>query len=187
MIGTAQENDGPSIVAVAAATGVFSPEEVACVRSLWEESREGGESGYRFLVAREGDKVLGFACYGPHPLTRGTYDLYWLAVDPAARGRGIGRALLLAVEEEVRGRQGRLLLIETSGTPAYEPARRLYISCGYRLEAVVHDHYAPGDDLYLFSKLLVPCSSTSPPEPVHALETAPAPDERAVSTVPVGR
>lgn len=178
MIDTAQDTDGPSIVAVAAAAGVFTPEEVACVRSLWEESRKGEESGYRFLVAREGSEVLGFACYGPHPLTQGTYDLYWLAVHPAARGRGLGRALLRAVEEEVYRHRGRLLLIETSGTPAYEPARRLYASCGYRVEAVVHDYYAPGDDLYLFGKLLVPGTSTAPPD--HVLETIPTPAKPAV-------
>ncbi len=182
MIDTAQDTDGPSIVAVAAAAGVFTPEEVACVRSLWEESREGEESGYWFLVAREGSEVLGFACYGPHPLTQGTYDLYWLAVHPAARGRGVGRALLRAVEEEVSKRHGRLLLIETSSTPAYEPARRLYASCGYRVEAVVHDYYAPGDDLYLFSKLLIPGTGAAPPEQVHVLETTPAHAEPAMAT-----
>lgn len=170
MIDTAQEEDGPSIVAVAAAAGVFTPEEVACVRSIWEESRKGEVSGYHFLVAREGSEVLGFACYGPHPLTRGTYDLYWLAVHPSARGRGVGHALLQAVEKRVRESAGRLLLIETSGTPAYEPARRLYASCGYRVEAVVHDYYAPGDDLYLYGKMLTPSSGTAPAETTHILK-----------------
>jgi GNAT superfamily N-acetyltransferase len=41
-----------------------------------------------------------------------------------AQGRGIGHALLARVEAEVQTRGGRLLLIETSGTPAYAPARR---------------------------------------------------------------
>jgi hypothetical protein len=47
-----------------------------------------------------------------------------------------------------------MLVVETSGTPAYAPARRLYESCGYRYEAVVHDFYSPGDDLIVFGKLL---------------------------------
>jgi hypothetical protein len=45
-----------------------------------------------------------------------------------------------------------MVLVETSGTLAYAPARRLYESCGYRYEAVVHDFYAPGDDLIVFGK-----------------------------------
>lgn len=96
--------------------------------------------------------MLGYACFGPHPLTQGTYDLYWIVVDPDAQGRGIGHALLSRVEAEVRARGGRLLLVETSGTPAYVPARRFYEASGYRCEAAIHDFYAPGDDLLIFSK-----------------------------------
>jgi ribosomal protein S18 acetylase RimI-like enzyme len=96
--------------------------------------------------------MLGYACFGPHSLTQGTYDLYWIVVDPAAQGRGIGHALLARVEAEVQARGGRLLLVETSGTPAYAPARRFYETSGYLCEAVVHDFYAPGDDLLIFSK-----------------------------------
>ena len=87
-------------------------------------------------------------------MTQGTYDLYWIAVDPAAQGRGIGRALLAQVEAEVQARGGRLLLIDTSDTLAYASARRLYETSGYRLEAVVHSFYAPGDSLLIFAKEL---------------------------------
>jgi ribosomal protein S18 acetylase RimI-like enzyme len=96
--------------------------------------------------------MQGYACFGPHSLTQGTYDLYWIVVDPTAQGHGIGHALLARVEAEVQARGGRLLLVETSGTPAYAPARRFYESSGYRCEATIHDFYAPGDDLLIFSK-----------------------------------
>jgi predicted N-acetyltransferase YhbS len=82
--------------------------------------------------------------------------LYWIAVDPAAQGRGVGRALLERVEAEVRARGGRLLLIETSDLPAYAAARRLYQAGGYRREATVHDFYGPGDSLVIYSKSLTP-------------------------------
>ena len=93
-------------------------------------------------------------------MTAGTYDLYWVAVDPSAQGRGIGHALLARVEAEVQARGGRLLLIETSDIPAYAPARRLYQSAGYRCEALVQDFYAPGDGLLIFSKHLAPAELT---------------------------
>jgi ribosomal protein S18 acetylase RimI-like enzyme len=96
--------------------------------------------------------MQGYACFGPHPLTQGTYDLYWIVVAPAAQGHGIGHALLARVEAEVQARGGRLLLVETSGTPAYAPARQFYESSGYRCEATIHDFYAPGDNLVIFSK-----------------------------------
>jgi ribosomal protein S18 acetylase RimI-like enzyme len=75
-------------------------------------------------------------------------------VDPAAQRRGIGHALLARVEAEVQARGGRLLLVETSSTPAYTSARQLYETSGYRCEAIIHDFYAPGDDLVIFSKNL---------------------------------
>lgn len=156
MITQANEQDGSQILHLTAAAGVFKPGEVACVQELWDAYlRQGEASGYVFLVLKNGDRLLGYACFGPHPLTEGTFDLYWIAVDLQMRGQGIGHALLARVEDEVRARGGRMLVVETSGTPAYAPARRLYESCGYRYEAVVHDFYAPGDDLIIFGKPLV--------------------------------
>jgi len=84
-------------------------------------------------------------------------------VDPAAQGRGIGHALLAQVEAEAQARGGRLLLIETSGSSLYAPARRLYETGGYRCEAVIHDFYAPGDDLIVFGKDLTPNALAWPP------------------------
>ncbi|MGB9722366.1 MAG: GNAT family N-acetyltransferase [Chloroflexia bacterium] len=150
----ARPDDGPQILAIAARAGVFTPEEVATVRELWEDYLRRGEAAYVFRVCRDGEKVLGFSCHGRHDLTERTYDLYWIATDPSARRRGVGRALLRRVEEEVRQAGGRLLVVETSGTPAYAPTRDFYRSCGYELEATIHDFYRAGDDLVIFTKHL---------------------------------
>jgi ribosomal protein S18 acetylase RimI-like enzyme len=126
------------------------------VQELWDAYRASSEtSGYNFVVSRDDTgRVIGYACYGPHALTAGTHDLYWIAVDPQSRGRGVAHELLARVEDEVRARGGRLLVVETSSTPAYIPARHFYQSCGYRLEAEVHDFYGPGDDLVIYTKVL---------------------------------
>jgi len=157
MIRLAQPEDGDSIAAITAKVGVFSPSEIQCVAELWNEYLQQGErSGYTFLVALKEAKAIGYACFGPHALAEGVWDLYWIAVDPDARGQGVGRALLQHMEDIVSAQQGRLILVETSGTPAYEPARRFYEACGYRYQAVIHDFYAPGDDLIIFGKTLRP-------------------------------
>jgi ribosomal protein S18 acetylase RimI-like enzyme len=105
-------------------------------------------------VYREGSVVLGYICFGPHSLTEGTYDIYWIAVSPEAHQRGIGSRLLHEAEEEIAGKGGRKVLIETSSSPLFSPARALYAHCGYQVEAVVHDFYQDGDDLLIFSKRL---------------------------------
>jgi ribosomal protein S18 acetylase RimI-like enzyme len=136
--------------------GIFNPAEQDCVLELWNEYLHRQEaSGYEFLVCgQNGERAQGYVCFGPHALTEGTYDLYWIAVNPAAQGQGVGRALLAQVEAEVRARGGRLLLIETSSLAAYDAARRLYASAGLGLEATVRDFYAPGDDLLIFAKYI---------------------------------
>ena len=97
---------------------------------------------------------MGYACYGPRALTDRTYDLYWIAVGPKARRGGVGRILLRAVEQDIRKLGGRLLIVETSGLPKYEPTRAFYLATGYMLEATLKDFYTDGDDLVIFTKRL---------------------------------
>ena len=156
MIRVATKEDGPKIHAIDAATSVFSQEEVECVDELWEEYLAQGpeKSGYYFIVEKEDGQVLGYACYGPRALTDRTYDLYWIAVGPNARRGGVGRGLLAATEAAVRSQGGRLLIVETSGLPKYEPTRTFYLATGYILEATLKDFYRDGDDLVIFTKHL---------------------------------
>jgi ribosomal protein S18 acetylase RimI-like enzyme len=154
MILEATKTDGLQIQNIAARTGFFSQEEVECVADLWEEYLTVGPvvGGYNFIVDRDADRVLGFACYGPRDLTSGVYDLYWIAVDPDCHRNGVGRRLLTASEEAVRQAGGRMLIAETSGTPLYEPTRKFYLGMGYRNEATIKDFYVEGDDLAIFIK-----------------------------------
>jgi ribosomal protein S18 acetylase RimI-like enzyme len=156
MISIPDEKDGSKIHAINASTTVFNKEEVECVDELWDEYRAVGseKSGYYFLVEKEGDLVLGYACYGPRALTDRTYDLYWIAVNPDARRGGVGRKLLTATEQAIQKLGGRLLIVETSGLPKYEPTRAFYIGTGYLLEATLKDFYSEGDDLVIFTKRL---------------------------------
>jgi ribosomal protein S18 acetylase RimI-like enzyme len=143
----AKPDDRQGILAVTAKIDIFTDEEKDTVRELWDEQ----EKGYNFLVAREGEQVLGFACFGERALTTGTYDLFWIAVDPSARRLGVGKALLRQTESEVQARSGRLLVLETSGMVKYEPTRAFYLTSGYEQEALIRDFYKPGDDLVIFT------------------------------------
>ena len=154
MISTPKEADGPQILDITARVGVFSQEEVDCVADLWNDYLTTGPEtgGYNFIVEREGDRVLGFACYGPRDLTNGVYDLYWIAVDPNARRAGAGRRLLAASEEAARQAGARMIIAETSGTSPYDGTRNFYLDTGYVMEASIKDFYIDGDDLAIFVK-----------------------------------
>jgi ribosomal protein S18 acetylase RimI-like enzyme len=108
---------------------------------------------YHCLVAAgPGDAPLGYACFGPAPLTVGTFCLYWIAVDPACAGQGIGSRLLVAIEEKVCQARGRILFLETSSRPSYAPTRQFYVKNGYILEETIRDFYREGEDRVTYLK-----------------------------------
>ncbi|MGD9143773.1 MAG: GNAT family N-acetyltransferase, partial [Dehalococcoidia bacterium] len=60
--------------------------------------------------------------------------------------------LLKAAEEAIKTARGRLILIETSSTPAYEKTRSFYGRHGYEEIARVPDFYETGDNKLIFQK-----------------------------------
>ena len=169
----ATHKDKPRILEITDAVDIFTSVERDCVEELWDAYQYMDEAGgYVFLIYRNAGRVLGYACFGRHSLTDGAFDLYWIAVDPAAQGRGIGRALLARVEAEIRYRNGYLVVVETSSAPPYAAARQLYQSSGYQCEAVIHDFYGRGDHLQVFVKDL----ALEPQGGVATLECAGVPD-----------
>ncbi len=153
-------SDRPRIEQIVASTGKFNPQEIATALELVDEAlNKGEESGYTLDVLEAGKgagTVEGYACYGPTPLTQGTWDLYWIAVDPTTQGRGFGRQLLEHVEREVARRGGRMILIETSSQDSYAPTVRFYEKAGYGLAARIRNFYRVGDDKLMFTKELPP-------------------------------
>ena len=137
--------------ALTRATGVFRESEVATAVELLDESLA-GDDDYRFIGAYDGDGLVGYACWGPRPGTEGTYDLYWIVVDPARHGRGVGSRLLAEVERLLTADGCRLVVVETSGRKDYAATRRFYEARGYTRAAVVPAYYAPGDDLVIYLK-----------------------------------
>ena len=149
------------------ATAAFSSEEVAVALEIFDETfgdacrpqRSEGSAlavpDYDFVGAYDAhERLVGYACYGPTPATDGTYDLYWLAVDPAAQGRGAGRSLVQWVEQELGERGGRLLVVETSSRAGYADTRAFYARGGYAEAARVRDFYARADDRIILTTRL---------------------------------
>ncbi len=151
--------DRSRIEEIVISSGKFNREEITIALELLDEALQKGEkSGYIIVVIEAGEKhptVQGYACYGPTPLTQGVYDLYWIAVDPAAQGKGFGRRLTEYVEGDVVKRGGRMILIETSSQEAYGATIRFYRKAGYKRVARIKNFYRVGDDKLVFAKELV--------------------------------
>ncbi|MFZ5469766.1 MAG: GNAT family N-acetyltransferase [Myxococcota bacterium] len=127
---------------------------MACALELIDLANQPNHPDYQVLVAIKDGKVVGYVCYGPTPMTEGTFDLYWIASDPNVRGQGVGSQLVSAMEGELRRRKGRLIRVETSAMEAYGPTRGFYEAMQYTEEARFRDFYKVGEDLIILSKRL---------------------------------
>lgn len=156
--------DRPRIAEILRGSRVFSKEEVAVALELFDETivdcgpriadrPQHPQSDYLFLGAFTPEDVLvGYACWGPTPATDRTWDLYWIAVDTAAQGAGIGTVLLEEVERRLVGQRARMLIAETSSRSDYAATHGFYRRRGYTEVARVRDFYATGDDRIVFVK-----------------------------------
>ena len=90
----------------------------------------------------EGDRACGFAIL-QQDLRAASHAhvvlLNGLAVDPAVQGRGVGRALLRAAQEETLRRGARKLTLRVLSTNT--TARRLYASCGFVEEGLLRAEF----------------------------------------------
>jgi ribosomal protein S18 acetylase RimI-like enzyme len=162
-LGSLRPRDRARVAELLVSTAVFSREEIEVALQLFDASvgdpRAAGADDahvpdYEFTGAFDGERLLGYACSGPTPATEGTFDLYWLAVDAAAQGKGIGKTLVREVERGLRDRGARMLLVETSSRPDYSSTRAFYARCGYTEAARIRDFYAPADDRIMLTTRL---------------------------------
>jgi len=136
-------------------TDFFSDSEIDLAISLLQEKLEDiFESSYEFVFIENDTSLIGYACYGFIQGTRSSYDLYWIAVDPACEREGYGTLLLKKTESIIRNKRGKNIYIETSSTALYEPTRLFYEKNGYEREALIKDYYDFNDHKIIYSKKL---------------------------------
>ena len=149
-----EAGDREAIRALVAGTGAFKLHEVEVAMELVDVAlTQPGQDDYHPYVLVEEDGAVGaYACFGKNPMTKATFDLYWIATRADRMGKGYGRAILSFVEEEVRRRGGRLLIIETSSQESYGTQRLFYQKTGCTLAAQLPDYYDEGDDKLIYLK-----------------------------------
>ena len=141
-----------------ASVGFLPPLSGADARAYWESVRVAIAAGARrLIVAEEGARVLGAVQLDlpvmPNARHRG--DVLKLIVHRMARRRGVGRALMQALERTAAALNRTLLVLDTRRGDA---AAQLYTSLGYR-EAGVIPRYAMSargtldDTLYMYREL----------------------------------
>lgn len=151
-----RESDIEAIGEIIKSSGFFDQDELEVAVELVGENLDKGPelSGYHFIAAEYEGEVLGYTCFGPIPCAKNRYDLYWIAVHNKHRNLGLGKKLIKETESQIKAMGGAKIYIETSSRDLYQPTRRFYLACGYRVEAVLKEFYDQGDDKVIFIKNL---------------------------------
>jgi len=155
MIRPARPEDTPALLTLTAGTGLFKPYEVEVLEEVLDDCHAGRSGAGHVAVVLERDgRIVGYAYYAPDVMTDRSWYLYWIAVEKAGQGAGLGSELMRHVEDDVRGRDGRVMFIEVSSMPHSELTRRFYLKLRYEVTGVLRDFYSDGDDMVVFRKRL---------------------------------
>jgi ribosomal protein S18 acetylase RimI-like enzyme len=149
----AKPGDLPGLQNILDRTANFLPDEVEVARELIYESVGDAQTTYQTLVAHN-DAPVGYVCFGRTPMTDHTFDLYWIVVDAALQGHGIGRLLYAEMEKMVREQNGKLIRIETSSSEGYDATQAFYHRLGFDELSHIKDFYRDGDALITFVRYL---------------------------------
>jgi GNAT superfamily N-acetyltransferase len=155
----ATSGDVAQIRGLAVDNAMFAPEDLDALDETFTGYLDGSLVEHRWIVVEDPAGVIaGAAYYAPEPFADRVWNLYFLAVRPVRHRTGIGHALVSHTERSLRGAGdtvARVLIVETSSTDPYQPARRFYAREGFDQEAVIREFYGPGDNKIVFWKRLV--------------------------------
>ena len=124
-----------------ASIGFLPPLEDSRAREYWGSVRAGIDAGNRILLAvTEQDDILGSVQLdlATMPNAQHRAEVMKLMVRRVARRRGIGRALMRALEHVARQADRQLLVLDTR---VGDPAEQLYLELGFKRAGVI-PHYA---------------------------------------------
>jgi ribosomal protein S18 acetylase RimI-like enzyme len=86
------------------------------------------------------------------PEDSGTWNLWWIGIDPKFHGQGLGKQLLEFVENTVKSNGASHLIIETSSSDLLSKTRRFYELQEYIVSHTEVNGYGPNEDKVVFKK-----------------------------------
>ncbi len=107
-----------------------------------------------WFTAIDIDIPISLGYCAPEKLTDGTFNLYAIGVKNNLQGKGIGKLMMTYIEEELRLRGHRILIVETSSLDEFELTRKFYENLSYSKEAIIRDFWKEGDDKVIYVKRL---------------------------------
>lgn len=100
------------------------------------------------------DKPVAIGYCVPEKFADGTYNLLAIGVNQDSQRKGIASEMMKYIEQLLKNKDGRILIVETSSDDAQIGARKLYKHIGYNQEAIIRDFWKDGEDKIVFWKKL---------------------------------
>ncbi len=151
MIRPTQANDFDALIDIATASGLFEPDQTEMLAGMLRSPSENDV----WFTDEDANGPVGVAYLAPEKMTNGTWNLLFIAVHPNHQRQGRGKTILKHVQDWLRLKGERILLVETAGLDDFDYVRTFYASDGFETEARVRDFYDSGVDKVIFRKSLI--------------------------------
>ena len=151
MIRQTLDTDFDALISLATSSGLFEPDQTGMLARMLRSP----ELNDTWFTDDESGIPVGVAYLAPEKMTHGTWNLYWIAVDPNHQRQGRGKAMLEHVQNWLVEQGHRILLVETAGIEDFDYVRKFYADNGFETEARIRDFYEDGVDKVVFRKSLI--------------------------------
>jgi ribosomal protein S18 acetylase RimI-like enzyme len=154
MIRSTTENDRLPIIKMLEKSNEFDSDGIELINTRLFKFLAGDEHSI-WLTADADGVTAGVAYSEREPVSDGVWNLLMLWIDHAHQSAGFGSALVNEIQFRLTTRGARLLIVETSGTDPFEPARRFYVKHAFGHEATIRDYYGNENDKIIYTKRLI--------------------------------
>ncbi len=115
---------------------------------------DNSESQDIWFASFDGNRPTAIGYCVPEKLTNETYNLLAIGVTRDTQRNGVATEMMNYIEQQLKQKGGRLLIVETSTDDAQVGARKFYNKIGYTQMAVIKDFWNDGEDKIVFWKKL---------------------------------
>lgn len=145
------KSDIDGLKQVVDSSGLFPSEYLAEMIADYFDNPDTQDIWFTYI---DNNKQVAIGYCVPEKLTDGTYNLLAIGVSQDTQRKGIASQMMNYIEQQLKQKDGRLLIVETSSDDAQIGARNFYKKIGYTQAAVIKDFWKDGEDKIVFLKKL---------------------------------
>ena len=150
-IQTVTQNDIDGLKKVVDSSGLFPSEYLDEMISDYLNNADTQDIWFTYIDSNA-PTAIGYCV--PEKLTNGTYNLLAIGVSQDSQRNGVATEMMNYIEQQLKQKDGRILIVETSSDNAQIGARKFYEKIGYTQMAVIKDFWNDGEDKIVFWKKL---------------------------------